>query len=355
MQSAPKSLSENTSKVNPKVSGNQTTYSSIKEGIEWQRSNKLTLRKCSCRSAWCPICWERERKPAIERLKTFDWRFTRHLVVTCDPGRFNGEGELAYTEIMFKRGRGYLIKNLERTEGITIVDWISFLEWHENGFPHWHIFIEVTEQGKRGMIGREKVKRHWPFGLWINEEYIKSEYHWKNITGDYFSKRGYFSDGGSHQGRLPEWAKDKSRMRRWEAKRERKRSATLPQDKTSRRDEGFSVGSPRGEWKIEKTYRIKLEECGAACVLHIHGVSYDDEVKLKLPYAEMKKLFPWEYEEGKGLVMEIAQSHMDEFYSKVESLRVGLASITTANRKEGEAARVPAIAFPYEQIPELST
>jgi hypothetical protein len=46
---------------------------------------------------------------------------------------------------------------------------------NENGFPQWYIFIETEDEGKEGMIGHGKIKRRWSFGIYVNEDYIKSE------------------------------------------------------------------------------------------------------------------------------------------------------------------------------------
>ena len=101
----------------------------------------------------------------MRRLKTFDWRRTRQIVVTVDPSRFSSAQE-AYEHVSNNRLIAGLIRNIERgkklknkdgswayiksgyvmedgkrkwqpgTEPLKISGWCWFLEWHKNGFPH---------------------------------------------------------------------------------------------------------------------------------------------------------------------------------------------------------------------------
>jgi len=147
-------------------------------------------------------------------MRRMNWRRVREVMLTVDRSLYR-DGEEAYFDIGEKRGVGNLLKNLQRTEGVKIVDWVSVLEWHEDGFPHWHILIETEEEGRGGMIGYEKIKAHWSFGKWETETYVKSASHWNNLVG-YFDKHGYFEKGKEYQGRLPDWAlKSRKSIRRW--------------------------------------------------------------------------------------------------------------------------------------------
>ena len=159
------------------------------------------------------------------------------------------------------------------------------------------------------MIGHRKIKERWPFGIYVNEDDIKSEEHWKNLTG-YFNSHGYFEKGEGYQGTLPEWAKDSARrIKRWFGKKGEgngeKRSSRVRLDKTSGSGEGFSTGAKcekctfktpcesqgdgrgcrdgdkttlreivgetinTGYSKRRKTYRMKLLACGAKSIIKV--------------------------------------------------------------------------------------
>lgn len=337
-----------------------------KESLQWQ----IEAKKCSCHSSWCDSCWKRYGKKAlVSRLQSMDWKHVRHLVLSVDPALYRN-GEEAYDDITHRRGIGNLVKNLERTDGIKIVDYAGSLEWYENGFPHWHIFIETEEEGRAGMIGHGKIKRRWPFGIYVNEDYIKSEVHWRNLTG-YFNSHGYFEKGKGYQGVLPEWAKDSERrIKRWFRKKSEgnggKRRSRVRLNKSFGSGEGFSTGAKcekcsfkrecedvsdgRGcregdkttnhkivSERIEtnysgrrKTYRAKLEACGAKSVITIDGIDIRSGKLLfsvtdvyDVPYEILRKVYPWEYIQGVGLTVSLDEQGFGSFVSVIEFLGSG--------------------------------
>ena len=154
----------------------------------------------------------------MNRMKTFDWGRVRHLVLSVDPAKFRN-GEAGFETVAQKRGIGELVRNLGRVEGIEAIDWVAIIEWYNNGFPHWHVLIEVAKRGRAGMIGHGTIKSHWPFGIYVWEEPIESEGHWKHMLG-YFGSHGYFGESKGHQSELPEWAMNSDRhIKRWIGKR----------------------------------------------------------------------------------------------------------------------------------------
>ena len=158
----------------------------------------------------------------MNRLKKFDWGRVRHLILSLDPVRF-GEGERGYKTVAEKRGIGELVRNLARVENIDLIDWVAIIEWHDNGFPHWHVLTEVTKRGRAGMIDHRAIKKHWPFGVYVWEEPIKSEGHWKHMLG-YFGSQGYFGESKGNQSKLPEWAMNSDmHIKRWSGKRQARR------------------------------------------------------------------------------------------------------------------------------------
>ena len=280
------------------------------------------------------------------------------------------DGEEAYDDITQRRGIGNLVKNFGRTDKVRIVDYAGCVEWYENGFPHWHIFIETEEEGRAGMIGHGRIKERWPFGIYVNEDYIKSERHWKNLTG-YFNSHGYFEKGKGYQGVLPEWAKDSvRRIRRWFGKKKegngKKRSSRLRLKKSSGLGEGLSKGAKceKCSFKTEcesfgdgrgcrmgskavllemvdealndayvkrrKTYRMKLSACGAKSLIKIETLdmtsgelSYGGSKVYDVPYDILKKLYPWEYVEGVGLTLSLDEKDFRSFLSAIEVLDGG--------------------------------
>lgn len=165
----------------------------------------MLVRKCRCGSSWCAKCAKKGVMVKIkDRLALFDWRKTRHVTLSVDRDLFS-DGKVAHSFINDKRLIPQLIHNLKRTSDVCISDWLWVLEWHSDGFPHYHLFIEVEKEGRAGMIGGELLRKYWPWGRWIKEWYIKTERHWDSLRG-YFGKHGYFGTVKGVQGLLPDWA-----------------------------------------------------------------------------------------------------------------------------------------------------
>jgi len=216
------SILNHSENVNP---GSEPVQSCTVEGSPFTCNNgerqwRVVVRKCTCRSSWCPTCWPRYGIARLmDRMKTFDWRQVRHLVLSLDPGKF-GNGEDGFETVVRKRGIGEMVRNLSRVEGIELIDWVAVIEWYSSGYPHWHVLIEVSKKGRAGMIGHGRIKRHWPFGIYVWEEPIESGGHWKNMVG-YFKSHGYFGESKGHQSKLPEWAMNGNRhIKRWVGKRQ---------------------------------------------------------------------------------------------------------------------------------------
>ena len=124
----------------------------------------ITGIKCSCGKAWCPRCGLRTAiRRFARRIKGWDWRFVRQVVLTVDPKLYESPEE-ALKEINGKRQIAGTVRNLERTIGVKVQDWQWVLEWHRNGFPHWHLFLLVDKPGKEGQIGYQNIVRYWDSG-----------------------------------------------------------------------------------------------------------------------------------------------------------------------------------------------
>jgi len=165
----------------------------------------VRLRGCLCRSVWCKRCAAISPTGAAirERLSVFDWRKTRHCVLTVNreippSGRFD--------MIRSKRGIAVAMRSLG------VARWVWVLEFHKGGWPHWHV---IAETGGR-MIGHDKLAGAWGHGL-VWESPIKSESHWKATLG-YHAGKGYFAgESKGHQLELPAYLKGSSRVRKFGA------------------------------------------------------------------------------------------------------------------------------------------
>jgi len=198
------------------------------------------------------------------------------------------------------------IRDIERTSGIVIKDWMWVLEWHKNGAPHWHVFIE-TQEGKAGMIGNKILIKHWKNGI-VRESYIKSEKHWKKFTS-YFGANGYFAGSEkdkSHQTHLPQWANSVTyqiRKTGGKCKRGIKNKDTKDEKELQESDDKEPV-----------SYKEILSKCGQSVYCQIRrGNKNLIWAKIMKPYREILKL-PGEYLEGLGYFM---QMKLGDFIDKI--------------------------------------
>lgn len=249
--------------------------------------------KVACGSVWCSECYTRKggSKRVATQLSSFDFRRTRQLVLTCDPKKFPDGPQAAFEYLRDKKAIPQFIHNLKRTSKVKVEKWLWVLEWHENGFPHWHLFVEVEQAGRAGMIGNEKILRHWKYGI-IHESYIRNQKHWKQFT-TYFGKAGYFDpkqgsgDRKKHQRELPEWAMEVTY-------RIRKMSSSIPKDASNPED--LIEEKPEPFEKLErntkkKTYSEILKNCGESILCEVwYDHQYTFWKRLKIPYHEFIKI-----------------------------------------------------------------
>lgn len=212
--------------------------------------------RCSCNSVWCPKCFKKYSAPRqAARMQRMDWRRTRMVTLTLNPANWL-DGEDAYVWYRLHSPIGYFIQNLGRA-GVVVTDWTCNMEWHDNGFPHWHLMIEVDKPGPAGMIGEKLIHQLWSWGGLvhrIHESPFRSEKHFKKFTG-YFAKSGYLHKDKQHQIELPGWASGQGwagqRIPRFTSKRGPiTRNPETEPDETAKR-------------LVRKlTYAAKHEKCG---------------------------------------------------------------------------------------------
>jgi hypothetical protein len=226
-------------------------------------------------------------------------------MLSVDRAKFH-DGRDAFDYITKKRGIGNFIRNLERTDGIKIDDWVSTLQWHRDGFPHWHIQIQVDLEGRAGMIGQDRLHNRWPFGLYVREEYIRDEDHWKRLLG-YFNRHGYF-EGGGYQNKLPLWAvRSRDRIKRYEAmKAKRKEGVAIPVQKR------LSVDLADKELlseSLRKTNGEIIDGCGMSTKVTVNSLGENPiwlSEEVSVPFRDLADKGGWVYIKGRGLTLEMS-------------------------------------------------
>ena len=270
--------------------------------------------KVSCSSVWCKECFVRKggSKRIANRLAELDYQSTRHVVLTADKKKFSGASQCAYETLRDREALSQFIHNLKRTAKIKIVDWVWILEWHTDGAPHWHMFIQ-TEKGKKGQIGNEALLKHWKHGL-VFESYIKSKKHWSRFTS-YFGANGYFdphsgceSKDKSHQLELPEWAKKvtyKIRKTSSMNKKDRVKNISKEIEKKEIGDDFIEDQKENTSKNDPKTYQEILDSCGQSTLCQIRrGDSYLIWKKIPIAYQYFKE-YPGYYKEHTGYILQM--------------------------------------------------
>ncbi len=254
----------------------------------------FNIRKHRCARSWCTDCFKGYIAPLIAtRLRGFNWRSVRHIVLTIDPDKYNGPEE-AFNEVAKKRAIAELCRNIERTHGREINDWIRLLEWHSNGFPHWHLIVEMSVQGRAAQIGQDIIHHYWPYGKIVREKYVESEHHWDNICG-YLQKKGYLTggEGKTHQLVLPDWLADSTKkIPRYSSMRKPSGDRSAKRNKEGKVE---GIGKPfKLSNETRKTHKIALAECGSKTkvVFSAPGFSLPGNrlpgITLEIPYAVIK-------------------------------------------------------------------
>jgi hypothetical protein len=168
------------------------------------------------------------------------------------------------------------------------------LEWHHDGFPHYHVLIEMADRGRASRIGQDWIHAHWFDGSRIHEQFFDSENHFKWFAG-YFKKHGYFGDK-EHQSVLPSWAlNEKKTIRRFGRKNSNEKLI----------ERG---GVPRVGFVVKRgrvSYRDVLESCGACSEISV--LVDGDEVfsmRVEVSYKNVRSAWHGEYEIGVGFVLD---------------------------------------------------
>ncbi len=269
--------------------------------------------RCSCSSVWCPKCFKKRFAPQeAARMGLMDWRRTRMVTLTLNPAGWV-DGEDAYNWYKNTKPIGHFIENLGRA-GIKVTDWTCNMEWHDNGFPHWHLLIEVDKPGKAGMIGQELLHKLWSHGdssHRIHEYYFHSEERFKKFTG-YFSKSGYLHKDKQHQITMPAWANGKEwagvKINRFSSKRISTKGLPKPEE-----EKAEPAGEPERRPRRIMTYAAKHDRCGNQVdIWEVTATSYEGETffereyigKFTVPYETVIGYLSGKFVEGYGYSFE---------------------------------------------------
>lgn len=110
---------------------------------------KVLIQPSKCRNILCPDCaFGRVVKRRFELYEaTRNWKGAVLVVLTVDPKRF-GSPEEAW--IYLKGGR------FSRFAREINKDYFYFLEFHENGWPHWNLVVNSNWARKTSQLARER-------------------------------------------------------------------------------------------------------------------------------------------------------------------------------------------------------
>lgn len=245
---------------------------------EWERrkrdalcqESQLQVFSCLCRSAWCEHCSKicATSETIRERLSDMKWDCVRQVVLTV-----SRETPAATAMEQIRRTRA--IPHLIRALGLGTRRWLWVLEFHADGYPHWHLFIENT-RGKSGLIGKHKIQRLWGRGhVW--ESYPKTSNHWGAICG-YHRKAGYFAgESKAHQLTLPDYLMDQSRVRKYGSNFT---TGIAPKDAKS------PTQAPTRRKRAQKPYKERLKACNTVCKVCKDGHAW---VQAPIPGSELRK------------------------------------------------------------------
>lgn len=229
------------------------------------------IYSCRCRSVWCKTCAVSSPTNATitQALLKLDWRKIRHVILTIDRAYDADEG---YEDVRRTKAIPRLVRRLTGGSG----RYLWALEWHADGYPHWHLLVEGSSSGAAGRIGKQKIQGAWGRGIcW--ETFIRDDDHWKAICG-YHKSRGYLAgERKAHQLELPEWLRGQSRVRKF--------GTNVPRG-TSPGLRGTPHGdAPRRKRAPAKAYKDR--DCDRSCVVVARGGS----VQLPVPGRVAREAF----------------------------------------------------------------
>ena len=155
--------------------------------------SSIEVHSQRCHSWLCPVCREKRGRQVRAFLRECSELFEvpKLFTLTVNPSNFLSPLE-AYRQI---RDNGY-IPRLMRFLGVR--NWFAVLEFQKNGFPHWHLLIDVGSLPRVGYVPHfldlEKVyslwRDKWKFGsqIHLSEKHTKCPEHAVNYICKYLIK-----------------------------------------------------------------------------------------------------------------------------------------------------------------------
>ncbi|MBA7642765.1 hypothetical protein ES703_50474 [subsurface metagenome] len=303
--------------------------------VKWRDEKPVYIqaRKSRCHSVWCASCSKLEwAKRAARDLREFDPSRTREIVLTLPRNKFK-DGKEAYDHVREHKLIPNLIRSIERgTHKKVGKDWVwkyppvkidkymTFLEWHADGWPHYHVMVETEKVGAAGMIGQDRIHHYWLPKCWIKEKPIESRKHWERKVG-YLQKHGYFQEDKEHQTRLPEWAMDFPglKIRRSSHSRRPEESGEGVHKEDQDDYKGWIIDPSTGEMLSPEivTYRQRFEFCGKSTFLNLYMRGKQVTGLFNLPYHQVRKEYPGQYRAGTGYVFRVSAQKADKLLSKM--------------------------------------
>ena len=134
----------------------------------------------------------------------WDYKSVRHVIFTVDRRRYDDAAQ-AFEDLRCRVSR--VVDGLRDdygSRGIAIQDFVRVLEWHKDGFPHWHLFMLLSKPGRPGMVNLEVTTRLWRLRVGrVIVKRVRNETHWGRLVG-YGMKSGYIGRGKEHQTAVPD-------------------------------------------------------------------------------------------------------------------------------------------------------
>jgi hypothetical protein len=75
------------------------------------------------------------------------------------------------------------------------------------------------------------------------------------------------------------------------------------------------------EKRKRQTYEVMLSQCGSESIISMDGPGWKGAFKISIPYDKLKEYFPWQYMEGKGLVIRFTEEGLNDFITVLEWLK----------------------------------
>jgi len=312
----------------------------------------VKVGNCRCRSVWCSSCHRIYYVPKYkDDIRKFDYPRTRQVILTVDRNKFENGFEALQT-ITQKKAISAFVRKLRNGKKRKIGNqWIyeyepvkaskilSVLEFYQDGFPHWHLLVEVEKEGHAGMIGGQQLHQAWPYGI-VKETYFRDQQHWNSIAG-YFAEKGYFEKGKKYQTELPEDIKEKMtrRVRKMvfypcpsngdheeiradvsedEAFRE---VSEYMEKKANEKADAENRVKGNGAERRPISYKAILEKCGKKTFIRTDNLGWRVVMIVPLPFDAIKTMFEPVYHEGKGYLCEMTAQALGLLESNAEWIR----------------------------------